>query len=46
MSDYFKNLDPAASNRYLAKLRILGLGTNDDPFAASNAANFVDDMKL
>ena len=46
MSDYFKKLDQAASNRYLAKLRILGLGTNDDPYAASNAANFVDDMKL
>lgn len=46
MSEYFESLDPAATARYLAKLRLLGLTEKDDPFASCNDQKFVDDMRL
>lgn len=46
MSDYFKSLDPAASARYSAKLRLLGLSEKDDPFASGNNEKYVNDMCL
>ena len=33
MSDYLSVLDPAALARYLAKLKLLGLAKEDDPYA-------------
>ena len=33
MSEEYQSLDPAARARYLAKLQVLGLKEDDDPFA-------------
>lgn len=44
MSDYFQALDPIAKERYLQKLRLLGLHEKDDPY--TNSDEFVDDMTL
>ena len=44
MSDYFQAFDPIAKERYLQKLRLLGLHVKDDPY--TNLDKFVDDMTL
>ena len=46
MSDYIQSLPQAAKARYLAKLELLGLSTQEDPYAACNADKFEDDMSL
>ena len=46
MSEYFKSLDPAATDRYVARLQLLGIAKADDPFAPWNVMKFVDNMKL
>ena len=44
MSDYVQRLPPAAKASYLAKLELLGLSAQEDPYAACNADKFEDDM--
>ena len=46
MSDYIHRLLPAAKASYLAKLELLGLSAQGDPYAACNADRFEDDMTL
>ena len=36
MSEYFKSLDPATTDRYVARLQLLGIAKADDPFAPWN----------
>ena len=44
MSEYYKTLPPVAKDRYLDKLKVMGLEEGDDPYA--NDGRFVDDMTL
>ena len=44
MSDYLKNLSESAKERYLQKLKLIGLKEQEDPYAISE--KFVDDMTL
>ena len=46
MSDYIHRLLPAAKASYLAKLELLGLIAQGDPYAACNTDRFEDDMTL
>ena len=46
MSEEYQSLDPAARARYLAKLQVLGLKEDDDPFATWNDSRFEDNMSL
>ena len=42
--EYFKALAPIAQRRYIAKLQLLDLAEEDDPYAQQNSGKFVDDM--
>ena len=44
MSSYFKALPLVASERYLAKLHLIGLKEEDDPYINEN--RFIDDMSV
>ena len=46
MSDYYRSLEAPAKDRYLDKLRLLGLDEDGDPYAAHNEQKFIDDMSL
>ena len=46
MSDYYRSLEAPAKDRYLDKLRLLGLDEDGDPYAAHNKEKFIDDMSL
>ena len=46
MSVYFKSLQGPARVRYLEKLRLIGLGENEDPYSNSNSSKFVEDLTL
>jgi len=45
MSEYFNKLDRVAKERYLQKLKLLGLDERDDPYDSQNKSKFVDDLK-
>ena len=45
MSEEYQSLDPAARARYLAKLQVLGLKEDDDPFATRNDSRFEELMQ-
>ena len=42
MSEYYKSLPLVAKHRYLAKLKVVGLKEEGDPYA--NGSRFLDDM--
>ena len=44
MSEYYKRLPPVAASRYLAKLKVIGLEEQDDPYLSSNDSRYLDDM--
>ena len=46
MSEYFEHLPPKAKASYSAKLKLLGLSNQDDPYAMYNQDKFVCDMNL
>ena len=46
VSEYVRGLSPLARQRYIEKLRILGLTERDDPYSSWNESKFVDDMCL
>ena len=46
MSVYIQSLRQVAKASYLAKLELLGLSAQEDPYAACNADKFEDDMSL
>ena len=42
--EIMSDLDPIAQRRYIAKLQLLDLAEEDDPYAQQNSGKFVDDM--
>ena len=46
MSEYLQKLDRIARERYLEKLKLLGLDEKGDPYDSRNRTKFVDKMKL
>ena len=44
MNEYFKALNPIAQRMYIAKLQLLDLAEEDDPYAQQNGGKFVDDV--
>ena len=45
MSDYYQSLEVPAKDRYLHKVRLLGLDEDGDLYAAHNE-KFIDDLSL
>ena len=46
MSDYYRSLEVPAKDRYLHKVRLLGLDEDGDLYAAHNEEKFIDDLSL